>query len=471
MREITASGYEVFVVGGAVRDLLLGREPKDYDLTTDARPDELVALAEKAGWKAVDQLGRNFGVVAVVVEGEPVEIATYRGECYGVDSHRPEQVWRAESLEEDLSRRDFTFNAMALDLSGKLYDPFDGKWDLDSGVIRTVGSPKNRFQEDALRMFRACRFASELGFAIDPALLEAIPGQLGRVAGLSLERVREEIRRILLSKWPSRGLDALVSSGLAGAECSARSPAGVRYTPILPELLHLVNMPQNPLFHAYDVWRHTLKTVEGVPGDPTLRWAALLHDVAKGMPGIRGVGEDGRLTDYGHDKAGAEIAEKILQRFDLGKALRKRVVWLISRHMRLTAVLGRNDDPALWRWLRNEARAGLFRSSGQLAESFWQLGLLCSADIAATGTAVDLGPHEAFAAGLADVAGRMPVSTRDLHYNTKTIQEILGRVDYMGPFLKNALMRVQDGNLDNCESTMEQAAQRWRKRHMLGHGT
>ena len=133
MHEFSLAGYAAYVVGGAVRDMVLGREPKDYDFATDAKPEEIVALAEIIGWKVVDNLGQNFGVVLIVAEGETVEIATYRGERYGADSHRPEKVWHADSLEEDLSRRDFTINAMALDLGGKLYDPFGGRDDLDSG--------------------------------------------------------------------------------------------------------------------------------------------------------------------------------------------------------------------------------------------------------------------------------------------------------------------------------------------------
>jgi len=461
MQEIVVAGYSVFVVGGAVRDLMLGREPKDYDLTTDALPEEIVAVANRAGWKVVERLGQNFGVVAVVAYGEVVEIATFRGESYGVDSHRPEKVWKAETLEEDLSRRDFTCNAMALDLDGNVYDLFGGEEDIKAGLLRTVGVPDKRFAEDALRMFRACRFAAELGFAIDPAILQAIPGQVAKVGGLSLERVREEMRRILVAAWPSRGLEPLVMSGLASAQCRVKSARGVEVVPILPELVHLVDMPQNPRFHVYDVWRHTLKTVERVPQDLTLRWAALLHDVAKGLPGIRGIGEGGRLTDYGHDKAGAEMAEKILQRFGFSNEFRSRVVWLIARHMRVTIT---GDDRPVWRWLRGEARSGSFRKSCQLQEAFMQLGQLCIADMAATGTAQNLEIPRLFMLRIMEMTELMPVSTGDLHYRAEVIRDMLGDVRWIGPFLKNALGRVQDGMLENNEASLEEAARRWRKR-------
>lgn len=463
MQEIEKTGRSAFVVGGAVRDLLVGREPKDYDLATDARPQEIIALAKRAGWKTIDQLGQNFGVVAVVVESEPVEIATYRTDCYDSDACSPAMARQADNLAEDLSRRDFTFNAMALSMTGELYDPFGGRADLANGLIRAVGMPEQRFAEDALRMFRACRLAAEFGFSIDQSVLDVIPDQLDRVAGLSLERVREEIRRILLAKWPSRGMDALVRSGLAGAECSVRLPDGSKKVPILPELLHLVDMPQNPRFHRYDVWQHTLRTVEGAPCDLTLRWAALLHDVAKGLPGIRGAGEGGKLTDYGHDKVGAEIAAEILQRFGLNKRFRNRVVWLISRHMRVT--VWRNDDSGpVWHWLRTEARSGNFRSSAQLAEAFFALGQLCLSDMAATGTVTDLSQPEAFARRLALMAGQMPVGTGDLRYNTDALRAIFGGVELMEPFLKNILTRVQDRVLENSERAVEEAARRWMKR-------
>ena len=318
---------------------------------------------------------------------------------------------------------------------------------MTAGVIRTVGLPQNRFAEDALRMFRACRFSAQLGFEISQDILEAIPGQLGRVSGLSMERVRQELQLILLSDHPARGLDALVSTGLANAECRVRSADSLQAIPILPELLHLVDMPQNPRFHTNDVWQHTLNTLRGVPHELIIRWAALLHDVAKGLPDIRGSKQDGEPTDYGHDRAGAELADEILRRFEYSKHFRKRVSWLVARHMRVT--VWDKDGEAIRRWLREEARSGNFRNSVQLAEAFTQLELLSLADAAATGAAVNWDLQRSFAGILVSMAGRMPVGTGDLRYKTEVIQPILGDSKFMGPFLKNALVRVQDGVLEN----------------------
>jgi tRNA nucleotidyltransferase/poly(A) polymerase len=161
---LETAGFEAYVVGGAVRDLLSGTEPEDFDVTTKARPEEVCAVARHAGWGLVDKLGQNLGVVVVLVDGHSVEVATFRGERYGADAHRPAAVWYCDSLEEDLSRRDFTVNAMAMDRNGKVYDFHGGRRDLALRVLRTVGNPRRRYAEDALRMYRACRFVAQLGF-------------------------------------------------------------------------------------------------------------------------------------------------------------------------------------------------------------------------------------------------------------------------------------------------------------------
>ena len=163
---LNAAGFEAYVVGGAVRDLLLGREPGDYDITTVARPEQVASVLRAAGYTLAENLGENFGVVAAVTEGHALEIATFRNEryAYGQDAHRPAEVWFCDTLQEDLSRRDFTVNAMAMDAQGTLYDFYGGQKDLEAKLLRTVGDPKKRFAEDALRMYRACRFVAQLDF-------------------------------------------------------------------------------------------------------------------------------------------------------------------------------------------------------------------------------------------------------------------------------------------------------------------
>ena len=211
---LNANGFEAYVVGGAVRDLLLGIEPGDFDVTTSAHPEQVLEICHAQNWRTVDNLGNNFGCVIAIVEDVPVEITTFRGEAYGKDAHKPEKVWYCETLREDLSRRDFTINAMALDLNGKLYDYFGGQYDLQNKVLRTVGKASQRYEEDALRMFRACRFVAQLGFNyvqeddLLPAFgMEVTPYRLEqnfkfpieRCAGLSLERVRKEIEKLLVA--------------------------------------------------------------------------------------------------------------------------------------------------------------------------------------------------------------------------------------------------------------------------------
>lgn len=161
---LTEQGFAAYVVGGAVRDLLLGKTPGDFDVATSARPESVISILEPAGFTVVGELGQNFGVVVVHRDGQTVEIATFRGEAYGGDAHKPEQVWYCDDLEADLSRRDFTVNAMALDQSGNVYDYHGGRQDLQQKILRTVGDAPARYREDALRMYRACRFVGQLGF-------------------------------------------------------------------------------------------------------------------------------------------------------------------------------------------------------------------------------------------------------------------------------------------------------------------
>ena len=229
--ELNATGRPAYVVGGAVRDLLLSREPDDFDVATAGRPEEVLSLAHRKGWKTVERLGRNFGVVLIVIDGQPIEVTTFRGESYGDDAHRPEKVWFTDDLDDDLSRRDFTMNAMAVGIDGILHDPFGGRCDLAAKFIRAVGDPQQRFREDALRMFRACRFAAELGFTIDPAILAAMLTNRERVSGLSLERVKDELSWLLVANYPEKGLDPLVTTGLAAGSCRVRRLDGISHIP------------------------------------------------------------------------------------------------------------------------------------------------------------------------------------------------------------------------------------------------
>ena len=285
MNALEKGGYEAYLVGGSVRDLLLEKMPHDWDITTSARPDEVVSCAIQNEWKIIDRGGYRFGTVSILINKNVYEVTTFRSEFYGNDSHRPKEICFAKTLKDDLSRRDFTVNAMAIDADGVIYDYFGGIADLDRRILRTVGIAKDRFQEDALRLFRACRFLGQLDFQADKELFRAISPSLYRVEGLSLSRVKSELQVLMKSDHPARGLDLFVRSGLNQSSCFVKVNKKKYAVPILPELSHLVDLPQEKQFHKFDAWNHTLAVVEASPREDVLRWAALFHDVGKGMPG------------------------------------------------------------------------------------------------------------------------------------------------------------------------------------------
>ena len=395
---LTEAGYEAYIVGGAVRDLLLKLPPGDFDITTSATPEEISAVCRADNIKTIDNLGQNFGCVVAVIDGVPAEITTFRGESYGADAHKPEKVWFSKSLREDLSRRDFTINAMAMDINGRIYDYHNGMEDLQNHILRTVGDAGQRYSEDALRMLRACRFVAQLGFdyvqengVLPPFGEENTPYYMprnfsfpaGNCAGLSLERVRTELDKLLTGKYAGKGLMLLMATGLTDAKCRVKENGTYHEIDILPELLHLEGLPQNRRFHCYNAWEHTLKAVDNSPRDLTIRWAMLLHDLGKGMPGIRGTHPDGSPSDHGHEALSAVMAQDVMTRLRYPKDFAKRVVWLVSRHMRFAPMMF-TKERTLTRWVRAEAASGEFRTSKDLTEAFTQLKEVFLADMGAT---------------------------------------------------------------------------------------
>ncbi len=459
------NGFEAYVVGGAVRDLLLGRVPDDYDVVTNARPDEIKLVAEQAGIPVVSELGQNFGVVILLVEKHGVEVAAYRNEAYGSeDAHRPAEVWYCETLEEDLGRRDFTINALAVDKEGNITDCYDGLSDLRGRVLRTVGNADKRFEEDALRMFRACRFTAQLGFTPDPRIAQAIHNNLARVEGLSLERVRTELNKLLMGAYAGEGMDLMVRTGLAGESCRIRKNGKFVKVPILPELLDLVDVPQNPAFHPYDVWQHTAVALD--KGDRSLEagWGILLHDIAKGREGVRSVNKEGQPADHGHEVVGAAMARNILERLHMPRELVERVSWLVRSHMRY-GFLSSQDDDKTWHWLRQEARSGQFRLNKDMAEAFKQLTAVCIADVAATNADhTDIIHAQMYGKRLVKMAYLMPVHTSDLDFSGRDALEAGARPEQLKALMPNLLGRVQDGKLRNDPEELEQAAKKWLKR-------
>ncbi len=461
LRVLAAAGYEAYAVGGCVRDTLLGRAPHDWDITTAARPEDIERVLTAAGATVIAPVGETFAVSPVRWRGVTYEVATFRGEVYGTDSHRPAAVYYADSLSEDLARRDFTVNAMAADADGRIYDPYDGRRDLKRRRLATVGSPAERFREDALRLFRACRFAAQLDMRPTRELCAAMPDAFDRVRGLSLMRVKQETERLLLADAAARGLDLLVRSGLAACSCRGRRDGADYAVPILPELMHLPDTPQEPAFHAYNAWMHTLVTVQHAPATLAGRWAALFHDAAKGLPGIRAV-RHGKLTDYGHDVRGAQLARDVLTRWGYPPATVQRVAFLVAMHMRYHYFVQHEAADAR-KWLRKLARSGQFRTTDELREAMRELGELCVADVIGCGRPQShTDGHTAFAAYIEALLSSMPVHTRDLHYPATLPRQAGAQT---GAVLRSLLQRVQDGTLDNTPTALAAAAARYLTRH------
>lgn len=482
LQSFNEAGYEAYIVGGAVRDLLLGKQPHDYDVTTNALPEQTIDVCKNNHWKTVDNLGNNFGCVIAVVDSEPCEITTYRGERYDrqVDAHRPSEVWFCQELREDLARRDFTINAMAMDATGKVYDFFGGQQDLAHKVLRTVGAPHERFKEDALRMFRACRFVAQLGFTyvqtenLAPAFgMDATPYRLPvsfkwpveQCKGLSLERVRTELEKLLTAPYVTKGLTLLLATGLNEQSCRVKANGSYEEIPILPELSHLVGLEQNKRFHCYDTWEHTLLAIDNSPCDLTLRWVMLLHDVAKGLPGVRGLTPDGHPNDHGHEAESAKITAVIMNRFRYPAKFSKLVIWLVAEHMRFAPILfykHLSDDPqytepanikrTILKWIRSEATKGTLKNQAELVQAFTLLKTVYLADMGATNARTDTA---LMAEGneLADLtiqlaSKNMPVATNDLAINGKELLALVGS-EHIKDFFTYLLERVQSQNLPN----------------------
>lgn len=462
LQALNDAGYQAYVVGGAVRDLLLGLNPGDFDLTTSAKPEQVLAVARAQNFGSVDKLGQNFGVVVLTVPGHTVEVATFRGERYGTDVHRPAEVWYCERLEEDLGRRDFTVNAMAMDVQGTVYDFYQGREDLQKKIMRTVGEPEQRFAEDALRMYRACRFVAQLNFTY----AGVIPFNIANCRELSLERVRTEIDKMLVCPAAAQGLRLFMDSGLVRAWCRVRQDGHDSYEPVLPELGHLFQLPQNNKFHCYDAWEHTLHALDNSPRDLTIRWALLLHDIAKGLPGVRKPNKEGQPSDHGHESVSAKLALEILTRLRYPEAFVQRVVWLVAQHMRFAPLLIRGERTIL-HWVRGEALSGKFRSEAELTEAYTQLVAVFLADMGATWAGKKNPQLMAEGRKLGDLVislaqTKMPVRTGDLHIKGGEIITLLqpAQKNQIGDILHYLVTRVQNGELSNEHEELLSAVKR-----------
>ncbi|MCL5026024.1 MAG: CCA tRNA nucleotidyltransferase [Chloroflexi bacterium] len=333
-RAFARAGKQLYLVGGSVRDELLGRPHADLDFTTDALPEEVKALVRAARPDGVYTVGERFGTVGLVFGDLHVEVTTFRAEQYEPDSRKP-AVQFGTSLVEDLSRRDFTINAMARDLAtGELVDPYGGLADLKARLIRAVGAAEERFAEDPLRLLRAVRFAAELGFDVEPGTRAAIIACAEKLRTISWERIRDEMNRILLSERPALGIRLLCELGLMAF--------------IIPEMLEMRGLRDREKRHK-DVFEHTLAVVQRVPPVLHLRWAALLHDIAK--PATLSV-TDGEVHFLGHETLGAEMSRRILGRLRLDRNTIGVVAKLVRMHLRINLYDSNWTDGAVRRLAR-----------------------------------------------------------------------------------------------------------------------
>jgi len=417
MRKLGAAGHQALLAGGCVRDLLLGRTPKDYDVATRATPAEVLALFPKA-----QTVGEAFGVVIVIEETSEIEVATFRSDRGYSDGRHPDAVTFTDARQDAL-RRDFTINGMFLDpATGQVVDYVGGQADLKARVIRAIGDPHLRFTEDHLRMLRAVRFVAELGFAIDPATAEAARELAPKIASVSGERVGAELERILTAPPAGRrrGLELAADLGLLAV--------------LLPEVGAMKGMAQGPDVHPEgDVLVHTLLCVQELRA-PTfeLALAALLHDLGKPRTAVL---RDGRRTFYGHAEIGEKMAEEVCRRLRLSNYQTGRVTWLVRQHMRLM-----NADE-----MREARLKRLFAEDG-----FADLAELWRADCIASGGTAE--GYEALMAryralGVAEVRPAPLVTGHDL----------IGMGLAPGPAFRTILDEVYDAQLEGRAATREEA--------------
>ena len=423
------AGHEAWCVGGCVRDILLGRIPGDWDVTTSALPEETMAVFGECALPT----GLQHGTVSVRTPGGTVEVTTYRVDGSYSDHRRPDSVTFTPSLEEDLRRRDFTVNAMAMDRRGNLRDPFGGRADLEKNCLRCVGEADRRFNEDALRILRGLRFASVLGFTIETETAAAIHRNRELLANIAAERIQVELFKLL-----------------EGDNCVLILREFVDVLGVFwPELLPMVGMDQKNYHHCYDVWEHTLHAVEAVEGKALLRCVALLHDVGKTKTmtlDAEGVGHF-----YGHPAKSEELADGMLRRLKCSNTFRERALRLIAWHdrevwptdrsiSRALRVLGEED-------LRNLLAIKHADNLGQAAE-FWDY----QQEI------------DAVEAALEELLQREPCfSLKQLAVNGRDMMTLGLQGAAIGQALESLLEAVLEGELPNEKTVLLQAVVQMRK--------
>lgn len=323
---LEAKGYEAWIVGGAVRDLLLGMPAYDWDVTTNATPEEIAPLFPESFYDneygtvkvAGKHIREQFGLKEGEIKDEELyDITTYRSESGYSDKRRPDSVEWGKTVEEDLKRRDFTINAMAIDIKGKLVDPYGGQVDIKNKLIKAVGEASERFEEDALRIMRAIRIAAQLGFTIEERTLVALKEKVPNLKAISWERIGAETMKLLASEHSADGIQLMVNTRIMSI--------------VIPELLSTKEVKQGG-HHIYDVFTHSLEALRACPSsDPVVRLATLIHDIDK--PVVSKAGGERGVTFYNHEVSGARTAKRIAERLKLSKKDQDRVFTLVRWHM------------------------------------------------------------------------------------------------------------------------------------------
>jgi poly(A) polymerase len=425
---LRGSGYQAYLVGGCVRDILLGREPADYDVATDATPDRVEEIFPNSL-----TVGAQFGVVVVIAESSEennlqVEVATFRSDVGYSDGRHPDAVLYTKSTEEDVKRRDFTINGLLLDpKTNEVLDYVGGRDDLDAGIIRAIGQPEARFREDKLRMLRAVRFAARFGYTIEPEAFRAIQRLAPEVVQVSAERLRDELTKLLTEGSARRGFEWLDETRLLPE--------------LLPEIAGMKGVEQPPQFHPEgDVWIHTRMMLEGLkPGcSHTLAWGVLLHDVGKPPTFAPPSGPHGRIRFDRHVEVGTRMAEEICRRLRFSNADTEQIAALVANHLRF------KDVPQMkLATLKRFARLDRFEEHLELH----RLDCMCSHR--------NLENYEFMRRFLAETPQEQVHPDRLL-----TGEDLISLGLRPGPKFKEILDRAEDAQLDGKIATHEEAL-RW----------
>ena len=406
-------GYEAYVVGGCVRDSLMGRCPKDWDVCTNALPEEVLRVFKRFH---VIKTGLQHGTVTVMVDKQPVEVTTFRIDGNYTDNRHPDSVNFVSRVEEDLARRDFTINAMAYNPARGLVDAFGGQEDLQARIIRCVGEPDARFNEDGLRILRALRFAARYDFGIETETAFSMHRNRHLLENVSVERIFSELKGILIGEGVLGMMQAFPDI----------------FSIIIPELAPAVGFEQHNPHHCYDVWTHTAHAVQAAPADEVLRLALLLHDIAK--PATFTMGEDGKGHFYGHGEKGAEMARDIMLHLKSDTATLQTVVTLVREHDSMLPTTA----------------PGMRRLIGRMGvETIRQLMEVKQADMAAQSTHERPQKQATLREArllLEDVLDEAPAFTvGDLKVNGRDLMELgVKPGPAMGDILKTLLTEVQD---------------------------